>query len=356
MTELQEILALWYQENQRDLPWREDPTPYHVWLSEVILQQTRIIQGIDYYNRFINRWPELQDLANATEEEVLKMWQGLGYYSRARNLHRCAQQVMERYNGVIPSDFKLIRELAGIGDYTASAIASIAYGLPFATVDGNVYRVLSRLFDIDTPINNREGIKLFAQLAEELLDREHPGRHNQALMEFGALHCLPQNPRCVSCPLQAHCLSFAHGTVNNRPQKEDKIKIRKRYLYYFVFRTDSQQIGIKKRTGKDIWQNLYDFPVIESQEEKPVEELLNTLFTQTQLSKENCIINSISKTYIHKLSHQTLMVKFIEIKFQGFLSIIQTKDILLVSEMELSKYPVPKLIENYFKTLTLKLS
>ena len=201
MTEMQETLARWYETHKRELPWRSNPTPYYVWLSEIILQQTRVNQGFDYFLRFVERWPSLADLAQATEEEVLKMWQGLGYYSRARNLHQCARQVMECHGGEFPSDFESLKKLQGIGNYTAAAIASIAFGQPHAVVDGNVYRALSRLYDIDTPINNELGVKLFADLAAELLDREHPGRHNQAMMEFGALQCVPKNPDCQQCPL-----------------------------------------------------------------------------------------------------------------------------------------------------------
>ena len=201
MDRLQETLLQWYAENHRDLPWRHQPTPYHVWISEVILQQTRVSQGYEYYQRFIGKWPTVGDLARASEEEVLKMWQGLGYYSRARNLHRCAKQVVEQHGGVFPADYEQLKKLQGIGNYTAAAIASIAFGLPHAVVDGNVYRVLSRLFDIDTPININEGQQLFARLADEMLNREQPSLHNQALMEFGALHCTPKNPDCLHCPL-----------------------------------------------------------------------------------------------------------------------------------------------------------
>ena len=217
--DIQDTLINWFAENRRDLPWRHDPTPYEVWLSEVILQQTRVNQGMDYYLRFIKKWPSVTSLAQATEEEVLKMWQGLGYYSRARNLHHCAQQVMEQHGGQFPADYEQLKKLQGIGEYTAAAIASIAFDLPHAVVDGNVYRVLARLFDIDIPINNKEGQKQFAQLADELLNRKQPGLHNQAMMEFGALQCTPKNPNCLHCPLQAQCLAFAHQTVLQRPVK-----------------------------------------------------------------------------------------------------------------------------------------
>ena len=261
--DIQDTLINWFAENRRDLPWRHDPTPYEVWLSEVILQQTRVNQGMDYYLRFIKKWPSVTSLAQATEEEVLKMWQGLGYYSRARNLHHCAQQVMEQHGGQFPADYEQLKKLQGIGEYTAAAIASIAFDLPHAVVDGNVYRVLARLFDIDIPINNKEGQKLFAQLADELLNRKQPGLHNQAMMEFGALQCTPKNPNCLHCPLLAQCLAFAHQTVLQRPVKLQTKKNVTRYFNYLVIRIN-ENIYLHKRSGNDIWKNLYDFPCIES--------------------------------------------------------------------------------------------
>lgn len=347
MEDLRKLLSEWYEENKRVLPWRTDPSPYHVWLSEVILQQTRVNQGFEYYNRFTAKWPTLNDLAEASEEEVLKMWQGLGYYSRARNLHHCAREVMARYDGVFPADYEKLTQLKGIGKYTAAAIASIAFGLPHAVVDGNVYRVLSRIYDIDTPINKSEGPKLFAQLAEALLDKNDPGRHNQAMMEFGALFCTPQNPQCLLCPIQTHCLAFASGTVNQRPQKEHRTNIRTRYLNYLLISTDDHQICLHKRTGNDIWKNLYDLPCVETETPIDTDALANTPSFITLTSKNEFIIHRISPPYTHKLTHQTIIATFTEIKIHGFLSLIQTKDIFLVPEKDLGSYPVPKLIENY---------
>ena len=350
MNELQDILAGWYETHQRTLPWRSDPSPYFVWLSEIILQQTRVSQGMAYFLRFTEQWPTLPDLAKATEEEVLKLWQGLGYYSRARNLHKCAQQVMERYGGQFPADYEALRRLQGIGPYTAAAIASIAFGLPHAVVDGNVYRVLSRLYDIDTPINKEEGVKLFAQLAEEFLDRAHPGKHNQALMEFGALQCLPKNPDCLRCPIQAHCLALAHHTVEERPQKEKKLKIRTRFFNYLVFFTSGQEVYLHHRRNKDIWENLYDFPCIESEKALSTEELIRTEDFQTLTGGQEFLIQRVSPPFTHKLTHQTIIATFTEIKIQGFLPIIQTKDILLTPKNKMGSLPIPKLIENYLKT------
>lgn len=346
MNIIQDTLINWYEDNRRDLPWRHNPTPYHVWLSEIILQQTRVNQGWEYYLRFIEKWPTVNDLAKASEEEVLKMWQGLGYYSRARNLHKCARQVMEQYEGLFPADFEQLKRLQGIGDYTAAAIASIAFNLPHAVIDGNVYRVLARLYDIDTPININDGQKLFAQLADELLNHEQPGLHNQAMMEFGALHCTPKNPNCLLCPLQAQCLAFAHQTVMQRPVKLPKVKVTTRYFNYLVLRI-SDSVYLHKRSDNDIWKNLYDFPCIESQKPMTVEEVIaSDDFVQLVENKPFTIIKS-SLIFTHKLTHRTILAQFIEIKLEKELLLIQTKDLFLARQTELGSFPIPRLIDLY---------
>ena len=346
MNIIQYTLINWYEENHRNLPWRNDPTPYQVWLSEVILQQTRVNQGWDYYLRFVEKWPTVTDLAAASEVEVLKLWQGLGYYSRARNLHHCAQQVVAEYGGKFPADFEKLKQLKGIGDYTAAAIASIAYNLPHAVVDGNVYRVLARLYDIETPININEGQKLFAQLADELLNREQPGLHNQAMMEFGALHCTPKNPNCLLCPLQAQCLAFAHQTVMQRPVKLAKVKVATRYFNYLILKINDS-VYLHKRSDNDIWKNLYDFPCIESQKPMTVEEVIATeAFTQIIDNKPFTIIKS-SPVFTHKLTHRTLLAQFIEIKLEQELLQIETKGLFLAHETELGSFPIPRLIDLY---------
>ena len=347
MEEIQSELARWFETHQRELPWRSHPTPYYVWLSEVILQQTRVSQGLDYFNRFVERWPALSDLAEASEEEVLKLWQGLGYYSRARNLHKCAKEVVRQYNGDLPADYGKLVKLPGIGPYTAAAIASIAFGLPHAVVDGNVYRVLSRLFDIDLPINADEGVKTFAALAAELLDRKHPGLHNQAMMELGALQCLPKSPDCPSCPLQAHCLAFAHSTVESRPVKNQKLKIKTRYFNYLVIKDKANHLYLRKRQQNDIWRNLYDFPCIESDRPLDINEVIGSPEFGNIVNGNPYQINRISPQYTHKLTHQTIIATFVEIKILNFLPIIQENNLLLVPENELGKYPIPKLIDNY---------
>ena len=349
MNIIQDTLLKWYDANHRDLPWRHDPTPYEVWLSEVILQQTRVSQGMEYYLRFIERWPTVVDLAKASEEEVLKMWQGLGYYSRARNLHYCAQQVTSEYKGQFPCDYEKLKKLKGIGKYTAAAITSIAFNLPHAVVDGNVYRVLSRLFDIKTPININEGQKLFAQLAEDLLNRKQPGLHNQALMEFGALHCTPQNPNCLLCPIQAQCLAFDHQTVLQRPVKLQKVKVATRYFNYLVIKT-KDGIYLHKRSDNDIWKNLYDFPCIESERLMSVEEIIATEQFNQLIEGLPFTIERTSPIYTHKLTHRTILAQFIEIKLEKKLLRIETKDLFLTPETDLGDFPIPRLIDLYLNT------
>ena len=349
MSTLHDTLINWYAENHRDLPWRHDPTPYEVWLSEVILQQTRVNQGMDYYLRFVEKWPTVSALANASEEEVLKMWQGLGYYSRARNLHKCAKQVVEQYHGEFPADYEQLKKLQGIGDYTAAAIASIAFNLPQAVVDGNVYRVLARLYDIDTPININEGQKTFARLADELLNREQPGLHNQALMEFGALHCTPKNPNCLLCPLQAQCLAFAHQTVMQRPVKLQKTKVTTRYFNYLVIRI-KDSIYLHKRSDNDIWRNLYDFPCIESDKPLSADEVMVTEQFKQLFGNKAFTLTKVSPVFTHKLTHRTILAQFIEIKLEKKLLRIETKDLFLTPEMDLGTFPIPRLIDLYLNT------
>lgn len=349
MTPTQAILLQWYEKNKRDLPWRNAPSPYQVWISEIILQQTRVNQGYDYYMRFVEKWPTIADLAQATEEEVLKMWQGLGYYSRARNLHLCAKQIVEQHDGHFPTDINTLKKLQGIGNYTAAAIASIAFNQPYAVVDGNVYRVLSRLFDIDIPININEGQRTFTELAETMLNREQPGLHNQAMMEFGALHCVPKNPDCHNCVLYAHCLATAHGTVAQRPVKLDKVKVSTRYFNYLVIRVN-QAIYLHKRSNSDIWKNLYDFPLIESKEKINIEQIIKSEEFAQIIGNLDFTINNISPTFTHKLTHQTIVANFIEIKLSEELHDIETKNIFLACEKDVAKYPIPRLIDLYLNT------
>ena len=261
MDNISDILLDWYARHGRDLPWRRTRDPYRIWLSEVILQQTRVAQGMDYYLRFTERFPDVGSLAAAPEDEVLKLWQGLGYYSRACNLHAAARQVAERFGGVFPRSYDEVRSLRGVGDYTAAAVCSAAYDAPCAVLDGNVFRVLARLFDIDLPIDSTAGKRTFAELAQTQLDMRCPGRYNQAVMDFGALQCTPAQPGCADCPLAARCLALAAGTVAERPVKQAKTKVRDRWFNYLHV-TCGDRTLLRRRGEGDIWQGLYEFPTV----------------------------------------------------------------------------------------------
>lgn len=263
------ILIEWYQDNRRDLPWRRTKNPYLIWISEIILQQTRVAQGYDYYQRFVKRFPDVFSLADADEDEVMKYWQGLGYYSRARNLHAAARSMAEA--GGFPKTYKEVLALKGVGEYTAAAICSFAYGMPYAVVDGNVYRVLSRWLGIETPIDSTEGKRIFAEVAAELLDKAQPGLYNQAIMDFGALQCTPVSPNCMFCPFIDTCVARQKGLVDTLPVKLHKAKVTNRYFNYIYVRMGAHTL-INKRTGNDIWKNLYELPLIETESEVPEEK------------------------------------------------------------------------------------
>jgi A/G-specific adenine glycosylase len=304
-------IVKWYQTNKRNLPWRQTKDPYKIWLSEIILQQTRVNQGLPYYTRFVQQYPTVKALAEATEHEVLRLWQGLGYYSRARNLHKCAKAVVERYNGKFPKTYSELLSLPGIGEYTAAAIASFSYREPVAVVDGNVFRVLSRLSGIDTPINSPEGKKIFTQLANECIDKESPDAHNQAVMEFGALFCKPKNPECEECVFQKSCFAFARGLQHQLPVKLKPKASRKRYFYYIVYE-QANQLSMKKREAKDIWEGLFDFHLIEKSRQTKPELILEESSVRKSIQKSTEI--KITKKYKHILSHQTIFSRFIIVK------------------------------------------
>ena len=336
----------WYLLHKRNLPWREISDPYKIWVSEIILQQTRISQGLDYYLRFLSQFPTVQSLASASEDDVLRQWQGLGYYSRARNMHTAAKEITERFNGVFPNNYKDIRSLKGIGDYTAAAIASFAFGLPHAVLDGNVFRVLSRFFEIAIPIDSVQGKKEFAELAQSLLDLNNPALYNQGIMDLGAVICLPSSPKCVDCPLQDACLALAHNTQKIYPVKGKKIHLRDRYFAYFVVKDSDKHYFLHKRTDKDIWQGLYEFPLVELS--RPLDEytdyteIVNALlpsFPQLTIQKINAPIK-------HILSHQCIYAWFIEAKADVHknTSLVQYN---MVDEQDLDNYAVSRLTEIY---------
>ncbi len=335
-------LISWYLQNKRELPWRNTVNPYRIWLSEIMLQQTRVLQGLPYYLKFTEAYPKVEDLANAPEDEVLKLWQGLGYYSRARNLHATAKKVSEEMNGVFPKNYKDLLKLKGVGDYTASAIASISFNQPDAVVDGNVYRVLSRFFGISTPINTSAGQKEFKKLAQELIDRKQPGTFNQAIMEFGARYCVPQKPDCENCIFNDSCVAFQQKKVAELPIKIKAKPVKKRYFNYLVILAENERTILKQRTGKGIWQKLYEFPLIETSEEMNLSSLQK--LQQFKNFSKNLTIESISlfneKQLIHKLSHQHLHTRFWIIETSG-----ETETNTSVSEI--ASYAVPVLIADF---------
>lgn len=310
-------LQKWYGINKRNLPWREETDPYKIWLSEIILQQTQVAQGLSYYYRFVTNYPTVKHLAMATEDEVLKDWQGLGYYSRARNLHEASKCINKQHKNVFPDNYQAIRELKGVGDYTASAIASFAFNLPYAVVDGNVYRVLSRVFGVEAAIDSSVGKKAFQELANNLLDKKSPAIHNQAIMEFGSQWCKPVNPNCRDCIFKTKCFAFKHDLVSQLPFKEKKTKVRNRFFNYIVMVDKNKNIIVNKRNGKDIWKGLYEFPLIETKKEMKESDLFKGTDFLDLVKKDFSILYT-SKNYKHILSHQHLYAKFYVLKLNSF--------------------------------------
>ena len=332
-------LRQWYLENRRDLPWRNTRDPYPIWLSEIILQQTRVNQGLPYYHRFLETFPKISDLASAPPDKVMRTWQGLGYYSRARNLQTAAQQVVNEHGGIFPSDYQAIRNLKGVGDYTAAAIASFAFGLPHPVVDGNVYRFLSRLTGSTIPIDSSAGKKYFAKLADELLDNKDPGLHNQAMMELGATVCTPANPRCNECPFVAACEAFRNDRISELPVKSKKLKTRDRYFHYLIFE-DKGYTWISSRTQKDIWQGLYEFPLLETNEnQSDIHEMLSNFKGKIK----------ISRAYKHLLSHQIIHAVFYHIS-APYKPIKELGKFQKVAIDDLDHFAMPQLVVKHLKS------
>lgn len=341
MKQFASVLIEWYTLHKRELPWRETGDPYRIWISEIILQQTRVVQGYDYFLRFVKRFPDLVALAGASEDEVLKLWQGLGYYSRARNLHAAARSM----NGSFPRTYEEVRALRGVGDYTAAAICSIAYDMPYAVVDGNVYRVLARYFGIDTPIDTTKGKKEFALLAGERLDAKRPGIYNQAIMDFGAMQCVPVNPDCGECPFSGSCAAYSERRVNELPVKQRRTQVTDLYFHYLYVRK-GEFICLNKRTGRGIWQNLYEFPLVETAVKMTPEAFYASLdfreLFHSEEDLENATLRVVCTDVKHQLSHRTLHVNFYEVKlpagspsFPGFLEI---------KPDEADRYAMPRLV------------
>jgi len=341
----------WYKTNKRDLPWRKTKDPYKIWLSEIILQQTQVKQGLPYYEKFVSVFPTVKDLANSTEEKVLNLWQGLGYYSRGRNLHFSAKYVTKELCGEFPNSKKDLLKLKGVGDYTASAIASFAFDEKVAPVDGNVIRVISRVFGIVEDVSDLKTLKKIKELAASLLPKTDTYTYNQGMMEFGALQCKPKSPNCEVCPFNIECVAKTKELVNTIPFKDKKIKVKNRCLNYLVF-TYKDTVLIKQRTDKDIWQNLHDFPLLESY------ELLNFDDDKILLEIDKLVSNSdvksisVSEDFKHKLSHQKLFVRFFKIELnKEFRPKFENQKVVGFKALESLGKPI--LIQNYLNTYIL---
>ncbi|MEM6316764.1 MAG: A/G-specific adenine glycosylase [Bacteroidota bacterium] len=346
-------LLNWFATNDRPLPWKNEKNPYYIWLSEIILQQTRVAQGLPYFEKFKANFPTVTDLANAPEDKVMKLWEGLGYYSRARNLHFTAKFIANELNGQFPDTHSAILNLKGVGPYTAAAIASFAFNLPHAVVDGNVFRVLSRVFGIETPIDTTAGKKEFNQLADDLLDKKQPGTYNQAIMDFGATQCVPVNPNCTVCPMQTTCAAYAEGLIGVLPVKSKKIKKRDRYFNYLIC-SYKDIVYLNKRIQKDIWRNLYDFPLIEADEllEEPV--LTNHKTLQRILGTTKFTIKKKSKPFKQLLTHQRIIAVFWELELEGPLAENEF-DFFEVKQKNINNFAFPKIVDLYFKDKSLYL-
>ena len=349
---LTESLLHWYSQNKRPLPWRETRDPYKIWLSEVILQQTRVAQGTDYYHRFLVVLPDIQSLADADEQDVLKLWQGLGYYSRARNMHHTAKEVVEKHKGIFPQTAEGLKKLKGIGDYTAAAIASICFDESIAVLDGNVARVISRLFAIDIPVDSNEGRKTITNLVNNMLDINHPGTFNQAVMELGALVCTPKSPACNTCPIAFACEALKYIKVESYPVKTPKKIPTIRHLNYLVIsfkKVKEEFILMRKRTGNDIWKNMYDFPCIESVDASDTTEVLQSCVKSGVFGGFPFVVKHVSDEYIHILSHRRLLARFIRIEVQGVPML--NENISSVRKDQIVELPLPRLIDRYLATL-----
>ena len=334
------ILINWYLQNKRDLPWRHTKNPYNIWLSEIILQQTRVVQGLPYYNKFIESFPNVESLANAEEEKVLKLWQGLGYYSRARNLHTTAKFINEQLKGEFPKNYNDLLKLKGVGEYTAAAIASFSFDEDVAVVDGNVFRVLSRFFGIESDISENKTKKEFQDLAKSLLPKGKASNFNQAIMEFGATQCVPKSPNCCDCIFNSNCYALQKNKINELPVKKKKIKVKNRYLNYVVVKDSNANFLIEKRTDNGIWKNLFQFPLVETEKALNENKILDLI--KKEFTADN-VLHLNSEPIIHKLSHQHLYIRFFEI----------TKNDVIkkaISYEEMIKKPFPIVLHNFIQS------
>ncbi len=346
-------LLKWFDQNDRPLPWKGEKNPYYIWLSEIILQQTRVAQGLPYFEKFKKHFPTVKDLADASEDTVMKLWEGLGYYSRARNLHTTAKFIAYQLDGKFPTTHKEILKLKGVGPYTAAAIASFAYNLPHAVVDGNVYRVLSRVFGIETPIDTTNGKKEFAALADKLLDPKLAGKHNQAIMDFGATQCMPSNPDCKNCPFHKNCKAYQTKKITLLPIKSKKLKKRERSFNYLILKK-GEELLLQKRLEKDIWQNLYQFPLIESAKILSKKALLTHPGFLKICNHQTYEITKISKPFKQQLTHQKIIAVFWEISI-NLDSLDIPSSFLRINRKNIPNFAFPKIIDWYLKDKTLYL-
>ncbi len=344
------FLIKWYSLYSRKLPWRNSGDPYKIWLSEVILQQTRVDQGLAYYNSFVEHYPSIHELSNAHIDEVMKLWQGLGYYSRARNLYAGAQQIVREFNGVFPADYKSIRSIKGIGDYTAGAIASIAFNLPYPAIDGNVLRVITRIASISTPVDTTAGKSEIHNFLMEIIDKNQAGTFNQALMELGATICKPKSPLCNECPVNEFCIAFIENTHQNFPVKRTKLKPKNRYFLYLIptfMIGDEKNTLMGKRSGKDIWFNLYDFPLIEASKEEDLSNSQLPEILQNTFTNPDFTVLKISGLIKHQLSHQTIYTRFLHLDFASLPKFVVPNDYRYIPLNMIHELAIPRLIDRY---------
>ncbi len=341
-------LLEWYYLNKRELPWRKINEPYLIWISEIILQQTRVDQGMDYYLRFIDRFPDVELLAKADEEEVLKYWQGLGYYSRARNLHFSAKYICDEWGGKFPGTYDEILKLKGVGPYTAAAIASIAFNLSYPAVDGNVMRIISRIFGIDEPINSTSGEKEIKKAIDEIFLPDRPGDFNQAMMEFGALFCVPKNPPCEECFLKDACRAYNQNRVELLPVKIKAASPKDFFINYFVITDDENNIVFRKRSNTGIWKNLYDFPSIDETEKITTEQLIVSEEFKNLLNEQDFTISG-PVLLKHQLSHKNIKAAFYKIEVQNVGKLKLDPGSVSIKITETETYPVSKLMASYIE-------
>lgn len=349
--EFSRLLLAWNtRTNRREMPWKGEKDPYKIWLSEIILQQTRVEQGLAYYNRFISTFPDIQSLANAPESQVFKLWEGLGYYTRCRNLVATARYITGELNGKFPGRFEDILSLKGVGPYTAAAISSFAFNLPHAVVDGNVFRVLARVFGMATPTDSPEGKRLFTALANELLDKVKPGIYNQAIMDFGAMVCKPKSPLCEECVMRRSCTAYTTGKVNLLPVKEKKVSVRKRWFYYLLVEYGNEVI-VQQRTASDIWRQLYEFTLVETEKELDTEGILEKALQQNLIPGKGYELVEVSGIFRQQLTHQLITGQFLRVKLSKKHKAVNGG--VWIRKADLQLYAFPQIINQHMKNAIL---